>query len=94
MWSQSVATTGSPGRTQPRMAMFRASVALAVKTTRSGESLPRSRASETRAWATVRAAPSSASPAPLPELPRLPMASTTASATHGGRSWDVAAQLR
>ena len=74
--------------------MFSACVALAANTTRSGWPKPRSDATRSRATITVRAAPSSPSAAPRPELPSSRMARATASITHSGRRYDVAAQLR
>ena len=94
MCSQSVVITWSPGRMRPLMAMFRASVELAVKMTWSGRGQPKSLASFTRVLYTVRDASRAPPWAPRAALPMAVMARTTASMTWGGLCSVVAALSR
>ena len=63
-----VVMTWSPGFKSPRRAVFRLSVALAVKHTRSSRERPNRRASWLRTAKAVRALSSAGSPAPRPVL--------------------------
>jgi hypothetical protein len=89
-----VETAWSSGVSRPEMAIFRAMVELAVKTTWSGRGQPSSRAARHRVSYTVREAAMEAPWAPRAALPAVQMASATARATWGGLCREVAALSR